>query len=171
MVTGSEDGSIRIFDLETGAYLHTLLGHNKPITCLELKNNTLVSGSSDGAIYVWDVARGSCLRTLGKKKALSGVDSLVFNKNFIVTSNFGAEIELWNIQTGLFIFYLFCFLKLKLTKINFFLPFLGNFIKNLTCLEKRGDAYAMKLNGNNLTFVSDFSRMYGKLRILNFVLF
>lgn len=67
VVSGSLDTSIRVWDVETGACLHTLIGHQSLTSGLELKDNILVSGNADSTVKVWDITTGQCLQTLQGK--------------------------------------------------------------------------------------------------------
>lgn len=67
MVSGSLDTSIRVWDVETGACKHTLMGHQSLTSGMELRNNTLVSGNADSTVKVWDITSGQCLQTLAGK--------------------------------------------------------------------------------------------------------
>lgn len=64
VVSGSLDTSIRVWDVESGNCLHTLIGHQSLTSGLELKNNILVSGNADSTVKVWDITTGQCLQTL-----------------------------------------------------------------------------------------------------------
>ena len=67
IVSGSLDTSIRVWDVETGNCLHTLVGHQSLTSGMELKDNILVSGNADSTIKVWDITTGQCLQTLQGK--------------------------------------------------------------------------------------------------------
>lgn len=58
------DTSIRVWEVETGACKHTLLGHQSLTSGMELRNNILVSGNADSTVKVWDIITGQCLQTL-----------------------------------------------------------------------------------------------------------
>ena len=64
IVSGSLDTSIRVWDVESGNCLHTLIGHQSLTSGLELKDNILVSGNADSTVKVWDITTGQCLQTL-----------------------------------------------------------------------------------------------------------
>lgn len=85
VVSGSLDTSIRVWDVETGACKHTLMGHQSLTSGMELRNNILVSGNADSTVKVWDIVTGQCLQTL------SG--SYKFNP--IIYSIIGNEYVLW----------------------------------------------------------------------------
>ena len=64
MVSGSLDTSIRVWEVETGECLHTLIGHQSLTSGMELKDNILVSGNADSTVKIWNILTGECLRTL-----------------------------------------------------------------------------------------------------------
>ena len=68
VVSGSLDTSIRVWDVETGACKHALMGHQSLTSGMELKDNILVSGNADSTVKVWDITTGQCLQTLSGKK-------------------------------------------------------------------------------------------------------
>ena len=83
VVSGSLDTSIRVWDVETGNCLHTLIGHQSLTSGLELKNNILVSGNADSTVKVWDITTGQCLQTLqGKKSVCSSTLCLMISYDF-----------------------------------------------------------------------------------------
>jgi len=64
IVSGSLDTSIRVWSAETGACLHTLIGHQSLTSGMELRDNILVSGNADSTVKVWNITTGQCLQTL-----------------------------------------------------------------------------------------------------------
>jgi U3 small nucleolar RNA-associated protein 12 len=54
---GYVDGSIRLWDTETGNSIVTLNGHKKSVTymCFDESGSRLASGSQDTDIIIWDV--------------------------------------------------------------------------------------------------------------------
>jgi F-box/WD-40 domain protein 7 len=73
VVSGSLDTSIRVWEVETGACRHTLMGHQSLTSGMELRNNILVSGNADSTVKVWDIVTGQCLQTLSGKSQHSNV--------------------------------------------------------------------------------------------------
>lgn len=55
LVSGSADGTVRLWLTTTGEVLHTLLGHSKDVNSIALDpdGKTIVSGSRDGTIKIW----------------------------------------------------------------------------------------------------------------------
>ena len=72
LAAGSNDKTVRVWDLETGQTLQTLKGHSRQITCVQFspEGATLASASIDGTIRLWDAASGNLLCTLPGTHAL-----------------------------------------------------------------------------------------------------
>lgn len=65
-VSGSEDGTIKVWDHESGEYVRTLKGHTNTVCSLAFTptGSHLVSTSSDLTIKLWDFTTHTCVRTL-----------------------------------------------------------------------------------------------------------
>lgn len=59
LVSGSGDGTVRLWDLKDGRELRTLQGHGAgvPAVAAAADAQWIVSGGSDGAVHVWDLGR------------------------------------------------------------------------------------------------------------------
>jgi dynein assembly factor with WDR repeat domains 1 len=66
IATGSMDNTARIWDVESGECLHTLLGHTAEIVSLDFdtQGQRIITGSFDNTVKVWDVRNGRCIHTL-----------------------------------------------------------------------------------------------------------
>jgi WD40 repeat protein/serine/threonine protein kinase len=60
LAAGNEDGTIGLFDLETGAELPALRGHTRAVKCVAFhpQGTRLASASADCTLRVWDVTTG-----------------------------------------------------------------------------------------------------------------
>ena len=78
LVAGCDDGSIRVWNVQTGALLQTLTGHHEQILGLAVSpdGRVIASGSVDYTIRLWDSRTGDCLRVL------QGDDSAVWSLTF-----------------------------------------------------------------------------------------
>jgi len=75
-VSGSEDGTIKVWDHESGEYVRTLKGHTNTVHSLAFapSGSHLASSSSDFTIKLWDFSTYSCVRTLrGHDHTISAV--------------------------------------------------------------------------------------------------
>ncbi|KAF2464254.1 sulfur metabolite repression control protein-like protein SconB [Lindgomyces ingoldianus] len=64
LMTGSYDATVKIWDLETGKEIRTLVGHTQGIRCLHFNEVKLITGSLDNTIKIWNWRTGECVKTL-----------------------------------------------------------------------------------------------------------
>ena len=64
VASGSSDGSIRVWDVGTGAHDATLAGHSGAVFELVAHGDRLLSASKDGTIRAWAVGTWAGLRTV-----------------------------------------------------------------------------------------------------------
>ena len=64
--TGSSDGTVKIWNLETGVQQGELAGHDGPVHTILITpgGDRLISGGADGKIKVWALRDGSLQRSL-----------------------------------------------------------------------------------------------------------
>lgn len=84
MVSGSLDTSIRVWEVETGACKHTLMGHQSLTSGMELRKNILVSGNADSTVKVWDIVTGQCLQTLSGKLFRLFIVCLTYSSDYFI---------------------------------------------------------------------------------------
>ena len=62
LASGSDDDSVRLWDVDAGTCTAVLSGHMDSVRCLaDLGGGRLLSGSDDGSLRVWNTATGACL--------------------------------------------------------------------------------------------------------------
>jgi len=124
-VSGSEDGTIKAWDHESGEYMKTMKGHTNTVNSVAFSptGTYLVSCSTDLSIKLWDFSTYVCLRTLrGHDHTISsarflpkldippstspdsgsvtGVEASVAGANHVVSASRDATVKLWDIETG-----------------------------------------------------------------------
>ena len=102
LASGSEDNTIKIWDVASGRELRTLSGHTGWVQSVAFSpdGRQLVSGSSDTTVKLWDVATGAELRTLrGHTKT---VYSVAFSPNgrWVASGGEDNPVKLWDAATG-----------------------------------------------------------------------
>lgn len=75
IATGTEDVQVRLCDIASGAFTHTLSGHRDGVMTVEWSNSSewiLVTGGCDGAIRFWDIRRAGCFLVLDQSRTQLG---------------------------------------------------------------------------------------------------
>ncbi|MFM6325201.1 MAG: WD40 repeat domain-containing protein [Microcystis panniformis] len=102
LVSGSNDNTIRLWNVETGLEIRTLKGHNDFVQSVNFSpdGKTLVSGSYDTTIKLWNVETGQEIRTLkGHDRSVSSVNFSPDGKT-LVSGSWDKTIKLWSNETG-----------------------------------------------------------------------
>ncbi|CAI8610622.1 unnamed protein product [Vicia faba] len=102
LVSASDDKTIRLWDVRTGALIKTLHGHTNYVFCVNFnpQSNIIVSGSFDETVRVWDVKTGKCLKVIpAHSDPVTAVD---FNRDgsLIVSSSYDGLCRIWDASTG-----------------------------------------------------------------------
>jgi WD40 repeat protein len=99
-VTASEDATVKVWNLETGAVTYTLR-HDAPCTAVAMARVgwRAVSSSTDGCIKLWDVIAGDEIRAVTSSHqprciAINATGSLA------VSGSEEGYIQLWDLHTG-----------------------------------------------------------------------
>jgi WD40 repeat protein len=97
---GFDDGLISEFDLNTGAEVRTLVGHQSDVLSLDVKENRVISGSQAGTLILWDRMTGELLREWSAHNG--GVSSVAFNSDGTQALSGGrdSQLILWDVTTG-----------------------------------------------------------------------
>ena len=85
LVTGSLDGTVKLWDVESGRETATLFGHIEGVWAVDIDALRLASASHDRTVKVWDREEGTCVQTLvGHRGA---VTSLQLSDDMIVSGS------------------------------------------------------------------------------------
>ena len=102
LASGSEDQTIKLWNLETGQVNRTLTGHTASVRSVSLSSDgqTLASGSSDNTIKLWIVQTGAVRQTLEGHS--DSIWSVAFDRTgqLLISGSGDNTIKLWNVQTG-----------------------------------------------------------------------
>ena len=99
MISGGDDGLLRIWDIGTGSLIHTLKGHSGRVSSVAYSGGRIASGSDDQTIRIWDAATGELLRSIEAHE--SSVRSVVFGPNNLLISGGSDEhLRVWDSETG-----------------------------------------------------------------------
>jgi eukaryotic-like serine/threonine-protein kinase len=102
VLTGSEDGTARLWDTQTGRTLAVLTGHANEITsaCFSPDGKTVLTGSHDRTARLWNAQTGQ------EKSKLEGHTGPVMSACFsldgrtVLTGSLDGTARTWNTETG-----------------------------------------------------------------------
>jgi WD40 repeat protein len=102
VVSGGDDGTVRVWDAGTGRVLHTLTGHRGPVMSVgfDPAGARIVSGGDDGTARVWDAGTGRVLHTLTGHRGT--IWSVGFDPAGTRLASGGADgtVRVWDAGTG-----------------------------------------------------------------------
>ncbi len=58
LVTGSQDKTVRLWDITAGKLTNTLQGHTNTVRCLHFDQDKIISGSDDGTCKIYNLVAG-----------------------------------------------------------------------------------------------------------------
>ncbi|MGV3618143.1 MAG: DUF4365 domain-containing protein [Fimbriimonas sp.] len=101
-LAGSDDGTVRLWDLGTGRCLRVLEGHAGPVFSVALAGDgsRAVSGSDDGTVRLWDLGTGRCLRVLKGHTGFVYSVALAGDGSRAVSGSADGTVRLWDLGTG-----------------------------------------------------------------------
>ncbi|MDT3442993.1 protein kinase domain-containing protein [Pseudofrankia sp. BMG5.37] len=101
-VSGSQDRSVRVWELATGRCLHTLAGHTNAVTAVAVSpdGRLALSGGDDAAVRVWELATGRLVRTLTGPTDRVRAVAVSPDGRSALSGGLDKEIRLWDLATG-----------------------------------------------------------------------
>jgi len=102
ILTGSDDNTARLFDIESGKQLQVFSGHTDQINDIAFSPDSkwALTGSSDKTARLWDTATGKEIRSfIGHTNNVITV-SFSPNGKQILTGSEDKTLRLWDIETG-----------------------------------------------------------------------
>ena len=100
VLSGSSDGTVRVWDVSTGQHVRTLSGHQGWVNSVALSadGTRALSGSSDGTVRVWDVSTGQPVETLyGHTRGVTSV-YLSANRQMALSTGYDGVINRWKLS-------------------------------------------------------------------------
>ncbi len=101
-ITCSTDKTLKIWDLETGHELRTLVGHSDEVNGLAVTDDwrVVVSASRDQTLKAWDLETGRLLCSLaGHSDSIYGV-GLSANGHIAVSASKDTTLKVWDMELG-----------------------------------------------------------------------
>ncbi|KAM5571835.1 autophagy-related protein 16 [Rosa sericea] len=103
LISGGQDGTIKMWDTSTGALNNTLHGCIGSVLDLTIThdNRSIIAASSSNKLYVWDANLGRVRHTLtGHMDKVCAVDVSKFSSRHIVSAAYDRTIKVWDLQKG-----------------------------------------------------------------------
>jgi F-box and WD-40 domain protein CDC4 len=91
------DGTVRIWNLQSGQCRYTLTGHTSLVGLLGLSASHLVSAAADSTLRIWDPETGELRHTLA---AHNGAITCFQHDEFKVLSGSDGTLKMWDIRDG-----------------------------------------------------------------------
>ena len=104
-VSGGDDGTVRVWDLDSGAPLHTLAGHQPTAgwaVAVSADGRRAVSGGRyDGTVRVWDLDSGAPLHTLaGHHRGVAAVAVSADGRRAVSGGEVDGTVRVWDLEQG-----------------------------------------------------------------------
>ena len=100
LASGSDDGTIRLWDASTGTEMLNLSSEKTQTLAFSANRKMLASGSKDGKIHLWDITTGKQLSPLKGQKEYCSVLAFSIDSKMLANGTINGTIHLWDIATG-----------------------------------------------------------------------
>jgi len=102
LASGSQDTTLKIWNLHTGELLHTFKGYSGTVYSIAISpdGKTIISGNSDGTIKIWDLPTGELIRTLDEHSSFISSLAMSSDGQIIATGSGDNTIKVWILHTG-----------------------------------------------------------------------
>ncbi|PIK45609.1 putative F-box/WD repeat-containing protein 7-like [Apostichopus japonicus] len=98
IVSGSTDGTVRVWDVFSGQCLDVINGHSDSVTCLQMMDTEVITGCADSIISVFEISSATCKKILnGHEK---GIIDLKCDGKHLVSSAGDFMIRIWSWPSG-----------------------------------------------------------------------
>ncbi len=101
VLTGCDDGVVRLWDLAAGVTITSFAGHTGPVTTLLVDGERLVSAGRDATVRVWDLASGRQIVNLAGHR--EGVVALALAEDLVLTGSEDGTARVWQVGGGGFV--------------------------------------------------------------------
>ncbi|MEV7738866.1 NB-ARC domain-containing protein [Streptomyces sp. NPDC088921] len=102
LVTGDNNGAVRIWDAVTGQITATFTGHTDPVYAVAISpdGTWLAAGDSYGAVQIWDAATGQITATLTGHVGRVYAVAISPDGTWLATGDSYGAVQIWDAATG-----------------------------------------------------------------------
>lgn len=99
-VSGSYDGTVRVWDLLAAECKHVLRGHQEKVYSVvyDARRHQCASGSMDGTVRLWSTRTGECIKQLDGHASLVGL--LGLSTHALVSAAADSSLRVWDPSSG-----------------------------------------------------------------------
>mmetsp|Transcript_61890 Transcript_61890/g.195578 ORF Transcript_61890/g.195578 Transcript_61890/m.195578 type:complete len:217 (+) Transcript_61890:836-1486(+) len=96
------DNTAKLWDVETGTELCTLLGHTAEIVslCFNTAGDQIITGSFDHDSKIWDVRSGRCIHTLSGHRGEVSSTQFNYSGGLCVSGSIDRTCRIWEVGSG-----------------------------------------------------------------------
>nr|XP_045016058.1 WD repeat-containing protein 86 isoform X2 [Jaculus jaculus] len=98
LLTGSEDGTARLWSTADGQCCAILQGHESYVTFCQLENAAAFTCSADSTIRRWDVLTGQCLQVYRGHTSI--VNRILVANDLLFSSSYDRTARVWAVDKG-----------------------------------------------------------------------
>ena len=101
LVSGSDDTTAKLWDVQTGGVVKTFYGHTDYIHCVSISpdHTTFASGSEDNTIRLWCIQTGECFCVInGHSDSIKYVSFSPTNSQLLISASNDNTVRQWNIN-------------------------------------------------------------------------
>ncbi|HOE66378.1 MAG TPA: serine/threonine-protein kinase [Candidatus Hydrogenedentes bacterium] len=102
LLSGSEDNTLRLWELASGRCMRIYEGHTGSVDAIAVSANGqfAVSASRDRSFRIWDLMAGKCVRVIETHRDATRSVCLAPNGRQILTRGADNSLQLWELSTG-----------------------------------------------------------------------
>jgi WD40 repeat protein len=102
IISGSQDNTVAVWDLETGTLVHRLAGHRNAVSSVAVSpdGRWIVSGSQSNTVAVWDLETGTPKHRLSGHRAAVNAVAVSPDGRRIVSGSVDRTVAVWDLETG-----------------------------------------------------------------------